>query len=279
MNFYTFFMIINSFYLFLEVVVFYSLLIYTNIIKKEREFNSMKKITLLTASVLALGSIGLTTGAQLVHADAATPQTSVTTSGSQVKDPRITILDKGEFVSPILIDTYDYEMNAMGFSTGKVVMEYDSKSLATIAIGETKHFNLLLPSEFNLISGKDGGADLKNAITASYLLPGDSEYTEFKPEDINTSYEGQVDFKLSSTRFINIGQTTKIKIQINYGKILDALGQGSSFDYKKIIPDSKAGGYTFKGMLTDDDWINLWPEGGATGLTDKGVAANSGNKP
>ena len=263
----------------LKVFAFYLFLIYTNIIKKERELYSMKKITLLTASALALGSIGLTTGAQLVHADDTTPQTSVTASGPQVKDPGITILDKGEFVNPIMIDTYDYALNSMGFSTGKVVMEYDSKSLFTIALGETKHFNLLLPSEFNLISGKDGGADLKNAITASYLLPGDTDYTDFTPEDITTSYEGQIDFKLSATKFVNIGQTTKIKVQIDYGKILDALGQGSSFDYKRIIPDSKAGGYTFKGMLTDDDWINIWPEGGATGLTDKGVAANSGTKP
>ncbi len=239
----------------------------------------MKKVTLLTASVLALGSIGLTTGAQLAHADVATPQTSINSNGVQVSDPGITILDKGEFVNPITIDTYDYTLNSMGFSTGKVVMEYDSKSLFTIAVGETKHFNLLLPEEFNLISGKDGGADLKGAITASYKLPGSTDYTDFTPEDITTDYEGQVDFKLSATSLVNIGETTKIKIQIDYGKILDSLGQDGSFDYKKIIPDSKAGGYTFKGMLTDDDWINIWPEGGATGLTDKGEAANSGTKP
>ncbi len=239
----------------------------------------MKKLTLLTASVIALGSVGLTTGAQLAHADVVSPQASLNSQDPQVKDAGVVVLDKGEFVNPITMDTYDYSMNALGLATGKVVMEYDSKSLVTIALGEEKHFNLKLPEEFNLISGKNGGADLKNAITASYELPGNTDYTNFKPEDINTSYEGQIDFKLSATSIINIGQTTKIKIQIDYGKILDALGQGSTFDYKKIIPDSKEGGYTFKGVLTNSDIIDIWPSDGATGVTDNSIAAKSGTLP
>ncbi|MBK5077713.1 hypothetical protein IL308_13325 [Lactococcus lactis] len=236
----------------------------------------MKKVTLLTASVLALGSVSLTVGSQIAHADATAPQPSLNGLGPQVKDPGVTILDKGEFVNPITLDTYDYSLNAMGFSTGKVVMEYDSKSLISIAIGQTKHFNLKLPDEFERISGMNGGANLKSVITASYQLPGDTDYTDFQPDDITTSYEGQIDFKLDATKIIAIGQTTKIKIQIDYGKILDTLPVGT--DYKLIIPDSKSGGYTFKGILTDDDWINIWPEGGATGITDKGIAANAGPK-
>lgn len=229
----------------------------------------MKKITLLTVSVLALASVGLTATAQLAHADDAGPQTTINSSGPQAKDPGITILDKGEFVNPITLDAYNYDLNKIpGFETGKVVMEYDSTSLFTIAIGETKHFNLKLPSEFNRISGLNGGANLKSAITAQYKLPGSSDYTDFKPEDITTSYEGQIDFKLSATSLVNIGQTTKIKVQINYGKILDDIGQGHDFNYKTLIPDSTSGGYVFQGILTDDDWINIWPEGGATGVTD-----------
>lgn len=240
----------------------------------------MKKMTLLTASVLALGSVGLTATTQLAHADAVGSQTTINSSGPQVKDPGITILDKGEFVNPITMDTYDYTINQIpGFETGKVTLEYDSTSLFTIAIGESKHFNLKLPSEFNRISGLNGGANLKSAITASYKLPGNSDYTNFSPEDITTSYEGQIDFKLSATSLVNIGQTTKIKVQINYGKILDELDLGSSFDYKTLIPDSTSGGYIFQGILTDDDWINIWPEGGATGITDNHIAANSGTKP
>ncbi|WDA67295.1 hypothetical protein [Lactococcus lactis] len=176
----------------------------------------MKKISLLTASILVLGSIASTAGSQLVHADVLTPQSSLNSSAPQVKDPGITVLDRGEFVNPITLDSYNYDLNQLGFGTGKVVMEYDSTSLFTIAIGESKHFNLKLPDEFERISGLNEGANLKSAITASYKLPGNTDYTDFKSDDITTSYEGQIDFKLSATSLVNIGQVTKIKVQIDF---------------------------------------------------------------
>lgn len=239
----------------------------------------MNKITLLTASVLALGGVGLSTGAQLAHADVVSPNVALQAPTAN-PSPRITILDQGEFTNPLLLDTYDYSLNQIpGFETGKVVMEYDSTSLITVGIGVERHFNLKLPSEFNRISGLNGGANLKSAITAEYKLPGDNDYTQISPEDINTTYEGQVDFKLKATEIINIGQKMSIKVQINFGKILDGLDLGPTFDYKTLIPDATGGGYTFSGTVSTDEWLDVWPAMAATGTTDGTEAAKSGTKP
>lgn len=240
----------------------------------------MKKITLITASALALGGIGLTTGAHFVHADAATPNVQLQ-DAKATPSPRLIILDTGEFVNPVHMDPYDYELNNMGvgFETGKVELEYKSKALLSIDAGSPRHFTLKLPTEFDTIAGKNGGADLKAAITAEYKLPGDSDYTSFAPEDIDASQLGLVDFRLSPTQLINMGSVTNIRISINYGKILDSLGQDGSFDYKKIIPDSTAGGYTFSGVMSTAEWINLWPSDAATGTTDGTEAALAGTKP
>lgn len=235
----------------------------------------MKKITLLTASVFALGGVALSTGTQLVHADVAS--TNITLQNQIANpSPRITILDHGEFAKPITLDTYEYSLNQIpGFESGKVVLDYDSSSIGTIGIDIERHFNLKLPTEFNRISGLNSGANLKAAIKAEYKLPGDLEYTEISPEDINTSYEGQVDFKLRATKLISAGQKTSIKVQINYGQILDELDLGSSFDYKSLIPDAVAGGYTFSGTMSTNEWLSIWPSVAATGTTDGTEAVKS----
>lgn len=232
----------------------------------------MKKITLLTASILALGTAGFTVGSQVAHADVATPSAQ-SVGISARSNAGITIADTGKFESPITLSAYDNELNALGvgFQTGQVEMNYDSKALVSFGAGMTKHFNLKLPKEFNIISTMNGGLNLRNAITASYKLPGATDYTTIPPEDINTAYAGQVDFRLSPTHLINWGSTTKIRIKIDYSKILDGLPAGTN--YKKIINDSKSGGYVFRGVLTDNECIQLWPDTAAEGITDGIVAA------
>ncbi|KZK05507.1 MULTISPECIES: hypothetical protein [Lactococcus] len=228
----------------------------------------MKKITLLTASILALGTAGFTAGSQVAHADVATPSAQ-SVGISARSNAGITIADTGKFESPINLSAYDHELNGlgMGFQTGEVTINYDSKALVSFGLGMTKHFNLKLPKEFDAISTMNGGLNLRNAITASYKLPGATDYTDFEPEDINTAYAGQIDFRLSPTCLVNLGSTTKIRITIDYGKILDGLKVPAGFDYKSIIQDSKAGGYIFRGVLTDNECIQLWPDTAAEGIT------------
>ncbi|MEG1487651.1 hypothetical protein [Lactococcus sp.] len=228
----------------------------------------MKKITLITTSILALGSIGITTGAQLAQADVVSPNTTIQSTSAETPNPRIVIGDKGTFEEINLIQ-YNYELNHMGagFETGKVVIDYKSESLLDWGIARDKHFNLKLPKEFNTIASMNSGANLKSVITASYKLPGHTDYTDFSLEDINTSYIGQIDFKLPANTILQFGDETDIKIEINYGKLLDSLNRPSDFDYKRIIPDSTTGGYGFEGLLADGEWIELWPGGAAKGIS------------
>lgn len=224
----------------------------------------MKNIKVLTVSLLTLATV--VAYGRNASADA-TVEPQPNTSQSTVYNPGIVILDQGIFDSPILLDQYNHDLNQVNFDTGKIVFDYSSKSLITIAIGETKHFNLKLPEEFNRISGLNEGSNLKSAITASYKLPGESDFRPFTPEDITTSYEGQVDFKLSAKHIINAGQTTKIKVSINYGKILDSLNLGADYDYHNIIANAVSGAYEFKGVLTNDDCIDIFPDSSAIGVT------------
>ncbi|MEG2535937.1 hypothetical protein [Lactococcus sp.] len=237
----------------------------------------MKKITLLTTTILALGSIGITTGAQLAQADVVSPNTTIQSTTSETPSPRIVVGDKGTF-EQIMLDQYDYELNHMGvgFETGNMVIDYKSKSLFDWGFETDKHFNLKLPKEFNAIASMSNGETLKSFIKASYKQPGHNEYTEISRENINTEYVGQIDFKLPATTIIHLGDETDIKIEIQFGKILDSLNRPSDFDYKKIIPDSKTGGYNFEGLVADGEWLELWPGDAAKGISDgdEAVKAN-----
>lgn len=234
----------------------------------------MKKNTLVASSILALGIIGMSTPITSVFAESITYQSVNNSTDINGENPENIVLDQGEFDSPINLSQYNYSFNNgdFNFGTGKVVFDYSSKSLIDLDEETDRYFNLKLPSEFKLITGKNNETVLKNAITASYKLPGKTDYTNFSVSNIDTSHKGQINFTLPKTALISTNQVTNIKVQIDFGKILDDLALGSDYDYTQIIPNAKNGSYKFKGAVTSEDHFNVIPDGMTIGYTDDGEA-------
>ena len=69
----------------------------------------MKKITLMTSSILALGIVGISTSATNISAASTSHQTSISNSVDMRDNFEDIILDKGEFSSPLTLEKYDYE--------------------------------------------------------------------------------------------------------------------------------------------------------------------------
>ncbi len=225
----------------------------------------MKKLILLTTSVLSLGLVIFTTEPSLTHA--ATTQISTPSTETKGENDNI-ILDKGYFSSPMLLDPYNYGNNAIGFNTGKVVLSYTSTSLVDLDETVSKYFNLKLPSEFEQISEMNKGNDLKIAITASYKLPRGTDYITFTPKEIDTSHQGQINFTLPTTALIYAGEITNVRLQVDFGKILDSLDLGPDYNYTQLIPDATSSAYEFKGVLTSHSHFKRFPTGTAIGYTE-----------
>ena len=234
----------------------------------------MKKIILLTASTLALSSICSLALSPLVQANTFSGETSSSLVKNKNNDSEIVILDKGEFNSPILLDPYDFSLNSIGFNTGKIVFNYNSTSLTDLDETTAKYFNLKLPIEFNNISKIDHGEAIKEAITASYKLPGQTDYKNITMQDIDTTHSGQVNFKLPTSAIISKGEVTTFRVQINFGKILDSMNLGEDYDYTQQISNATGNSYNFKGALTSTDYFTSLPESAAIGYTDGNQAVH-----
>ncbi|KZK05495.1 hypothetical protein AB996_1783 [Lactococcus cremoris] len=234
----------------------------------------MKKITLMTSSILALGIVGISTSATNISAASTSHQTSISNSVDMRDNFEDIILDKGEFSSPLTLEKYDYDLNHMpgnfNFETGKVVIDYSAKVLTDLDGEVDKYFNLELPSEFYIISEINNGEAMKTAITAaSYHLPGESDPIKFTPAEIDTSHFGKINFTLPKTAVISADEVINIKIQIYFGQILDDLNYGPDYDYTQLIPNAASGPYHFKGALTSKNSLEPFPEGVAIGYTDE----------
>lgn len=232
----------------------------------------MKKTLLLISSLFTLGTVAVISTSTLTSVQANTTKSFGATSSVDSIDSEVVILDKGEFDSPMLLDPYDYSLNSLGFNTGKLVFSYTSTSLVDLDETVEKYFNLKLPKEFNLISDKDGGEDLREAITASYKLPGQSDYKKLSGEAIDTSHKGQINFTLPTSAIIPTGEITNFRIQIDFGKILDSLKLGEDYDYTQQIPNASDGSYHLKGALSSSSHFKFLPEGAALGYTNGGKA-------
>jgi hypothetical protein len=189
-------------------------------------------------------------------------------------DSDMVILDNGEFNSPILLDPYDFSLNALGFNTGKVVFSYSSTSLIDLDETVAKYFNLELPKEFDSISIIDHGEALKKSITASYKLPEQTDYKTFTIQDIDTSHNGQINFSLPTSAVISTGEVTNFRVQIDFGKILDSMNLGENYDYTQQIPNATGNSYHFKGALSSSDYFTSLPEGLAIGYTEGNQAVH-----
>ncbi|MBK5077714.1 hypothetical protein IL308_13330 [Lactococcus lactis] len=118
----------------------------------------------------------------------------------------------------------------------------------------------------------DKGNDLKSAITASYKLPTDTDYNTFTPKQIDTSHKGQINFTLPTSALISTGEITTIRVQIDFGQILDHLDLGPTFDYTKLIPNASSNTYEFNGALTSHSYFTNYPVETTKGYTKGGKA-------
>lgn len=235
----------------------------------------MKKSTWLLSVLLlfCLACMGLNIHADQVYGAEAHNETFLTTTDTAKEaDLYFDILGYGEFDNPLNLDQYDYSLNQLGFSTGKVVLTYSAKALTDITVDKDIYFNLKLPTEFKKLHQMK--ENLKPSIMASFKLPEDAGFKNISSEDISTENEGMIDFHLNAKEPVKADQPITVKVSIDYGKMLDDLNLGASYDYQTIIPNAE-GSYEFRGMLTSNKHLLSFPEKAATGLTEGNSACKS----